>query len=242
MSEASGAATPCPVCGGPIPPSRSRAHKARKQCSDACTNEAARRRHRAKRVALGLPAYPRSKRSPPAPRALVDETGNTYGFWTVLSRAPSRGRMTYWLCRCQCGNEQEVARSAFYRESPKCVECYLRDRRAAARKPHDCPCGRPSTMGHSRSFLSRSPNPAECGACQQRAHRNGRDQDGKPVRDPAFIALPPDGTCAACGEPRGDDRTAKHSPFCGACRGPALRLRQVNRDRLRRRKPREVSA
>lgn len=33
---------------------------------------------------------------------LIDLTGKTFGFLTVLSRDPSRSG-TYWVCRCKCG-------------------------------------------------------------------------------------------------------------------------------------------
>lgn len=38
----------------------------------------------------------------------IDETGNRYGKWTVLSRAGTRGRQAMWLCRCDCGTEKRV--------------------------------------------------------------------------------------------------------------------------------------
>jgi hypothetical protein len=44
---------------------------------------------------------------------MIDETGNTYGLWTVLKRAPDRprtngGPIHYWMCQCSCGTEREV--------------------------------------------------------------------------------------------------------------------------------------
>ena len=41
------------------------------------------------------------------PKAL-DLTNQTFGFLTAISKAPSRGGKTYWLCRCQCGVEKEI--------------------------------------------------------------------------------------------------------------------------------------
>jgi 5-methylcytosine-specific restriction endonuclease McrA len=48
----------------------------------------------------------------PSPK-LIDRTGLRCGLLTVIARAPSRFnsggvRLTYWLCRCDCGNEIEV--------------------------------------------------------------------------------------------------------------------------------------
>jgi hypothetical protein len=41
-----------------------------------------------------------------------DIMGQTFGSWTVLSRAPMRIQgnchRIYWLCRCKCGREQEI--------------------------------------------------------------------------------------------------------------------------------------
>jgi hypothetical protein len=41
----------------------------------------------------------------------IDRTGERFGLWTVLGRAPSRyaNRNTMWLCRCDCGAEATVA-------------------------------------------------------------------------------------------------------------------------------------
>lgn len=44
---------------------------------------------------------------------LRDLTGEEFGRWIVLKRAPSRAsvggqRRTYWLCRCTCGEVREV--------------------------------------------------------------------------------------------------------------------------------------
>lgn len=41
---------------------------------------------------------------------VIDETGNTYGKLTVLSRAPRHDKTTSarWICLCECGNEHIV--------------------------------------------------------------------------------------------------------------------------------------
>lgn len=39
---------------------------------------------------------------------MKDLTGNKYGKLTVINRAANRGRRTYWLCKCECGNTKEV--------------------------------------------------------------------------------------------------------------------------------------
>lgn len=41
----------------------------------------------------------------------MDITGQTFGRWTVVSRAGSdRHRQSTWLCRCECGSERIVLR------------------------------------------------------------------------------------------------------------------------------------
>lgn len=39
---------------------------------------------------------------------LIDITGQVFGQWTVIKRAPNVGRKAYWLCRCSCGRERPV--------------------------------------------------------------------------------------------------------------------------------------
>lgn len=41
---------------------------------------------------------------------LIDLTGQTFGYWKVIKRAPNRhGGHSYWLCKCTvCGKEKEV--------------------------------------------------------------------------------------------------------------------------------------
>lgn len=39
---------------------------------------------------------------------LIDETGNRYGFLTVLEKTKDKNGRTAWLCRCDCGNTKVV--------------------------------------------------------------------------------------------------------------------------------------
>lgn len=41
---------------------------------------------------------------------LIDLTGQRFGRWTVLEKAPSRpmGSGAYWVCKCDCGNIKQV--------------------------------------------------------------------------------------------------------------------------------------
>lgn len=38
----------------------------------------------------------------------IDLSGQTFGRWTVLSRASRSGKKTMWNCRCSCGTERAV--------------------------------------------------------------------------------------------------------------------------------------
>ena len=38
----------------------------------------------------------------------IDITNQKFGKLTAIQRAPSRSGKTYWLCKCECGNEKEV--------------------------------------------------------------------------------------------------------------------------------------
>ena len=56
-----------------------------------------------------------------------DLTGKTFICWTVLERRPSRGengqRRPYWLCRCVCGIEREVAGTSLRNGVSKSCGC-----------------------------------------------------------------------------------------------------------------------
>lgn len=42
--------------------------------------------------------------------ALKDLTGQTFGSWKVIERAPNRGRAVRWICECgRCGRLKDVA-------------------------------------------------------------------------------------------------------------------------------------
>jgi len=40
-----------------------------------------------------------------------DLTGQKFGLLTAIKKMPSHSGHTYWLCRCECGNEKEVQTS-----------------------------------------------------------------------------------------------------------------------------------
>lgn len=38
----------------------------------------------------------------------IDLTDMTFGKLRVLSKAPNKGKKTYWFCQCECGNIKEI--------------------------------------------------------------------------------------------------------------------------------------
>lgn len=40
-----------------------------------------------------------------------DLTGQRFGLLTAIKKMPSRNNHTYWLCKCDCGNEKEIQTS-----------------------------------------------------------------------------------------------------------------------------------
>ena len=49
------------------------------------------------------------------------EIGDQFGSWTVMDEGPLKGRNRYYLCRCVCGTERSVRRSALISgQSPNC--------------------------------------------------------------------------------------------------------------------------
>ena len=60
---------------------------------------------------------------------IIDETGNIYGYLTVIERAPNNkeGR-AMWRCKCKCGNEIVVLGKHLRSGNTKSCGCYQRER------------------------------------------------------------------------------------------------------------------
>lgn len=58
---------------------------------------------------------------------LIDLTGQKFDKLTVLEKAPSRARHTYWKCKCDCGNECEISGESLRRQNQahNCGVCEL---------------------------------------------------------------------------------------------------------------------
>lgn len=55
---------------------------------------------------------------------LIDLTNKKFGRLTVLCRAPNRGKQTYWLCKCECGNEKEIQGNSLKDGKVRSCGCY----------------------------------------------------------------------------------------------------------------------
>jgi hypothetical protein len=64
-------------------------------------------------------------------RGLINMVGQKYGRWTVIERGKKNsGGNSYWLCRCECGSENEVQRqSLIHGTSKQCHLCAVNDNR-----------------------------------------------------------------------------------------------------------------
>lgn len=52
------------------------------------------------------------------------DIGDTFGQWEVIDIAPKRKYLVYWLCRCSCGNENEVySQNLLQGKSQRCETC-----------------------------------------------------------------------------------------------------------------------
>jgi len=87
---------------------------------------------------------------------MIDLTGQEFGLWTVLDRAPqnTKGGQARWLCRCACGTEREVQGSNLrqgYSASCGCVG----DADAAYRaRMRNFKHGHAVRSGHSSEYVS----------------------------------------------------------------------------------------
>jgi hypothetical protein len=64
-------------------------------------------------------------------RKVEDLTGRVFGRLTVIERAPSRYKSSYWRCRCECGNVTEHQRGQLLHGTAKSCGCLQREQIAA---------------------------------------------------------------------------------------------------------------
>lgn len=54
----------------------------------------------------------------------IDITNQKFGKLTAIKKAPSRSGKTYWLCKCECGNEKEVQTTHLTSGATKSCGCF----------------------------------------------------------------------------------------------------------------------
>ena len=75
----------------------------------------------------------REHASASASRRLIDLTGQTFGYLTVLTRDISRKRVKpYWLCRCVCGGTASVSSANLKNDNAKSCGCRTKELISAA--------------------------------------------------------------------------------------------------------------
>lgn len=64
---------------------------------------------------------------PKATYSQLDLTGQRFGWLTVVCKVkrPGQGNTTYWLCKCDCGNETTVRPGCLFKNTKSCG-CYLK--------------------------------------------------------------------------------------------------------------------
>lgn len=68
--------------------------------------------------------------------AFIDITGNKYNRLTVVSRAPSHKRHTFWNCLCDCGNVATIQGHYLKSGRTKSCGCYQKETARATRLKH----------------------------------------------------------------------------------------------------------
>lgn len=126
-------------------------------------------------------AYPRQRANRTPLRA-----GDTIGHWTAVR--PMDEQRSYgvypWLMRCRCGtyavlrNPYHSRRRAALAHRVSCRACYEAERPKIPDSARVCEwCRRPTIDGTGRRTRGKA---RECGTCERRALRNGRDATGHP--------------------------------------------------------------
>ena len=135
---------------------------------------------------------------------LIDLTGQRFGRWTVLERAPN-GEKTprpMWFCRCECGVERTIAAYSLRRfgsVSCGCDRSFEAHRNERLKKP-------PGRCARCRVIypLEEMANRTFCRACARRSEA----EDRKVLR--ANILAAYGGACACCGESHSDFLAVDH--------------------------------
>lgn len=72
------------------------------------------------------------------PMPFRDKTGQSFGFWTVVSYAGRDDRgATKWICKCECGNERVVGVGSLMNGSSKSCGCKAKEMRKQKLTKHN---------------------------------------------------------------------------------------------------------
>ena len=80
-----------------------------------------------------------------------DLTGQKFGLLTAIKKAPSHNGHTYWLCKCECGNEKEIQTSH--------LTCGI---------TKSCGCQQEKCTGNKNINKNFTPVEQICSICQQK--------------------------------------------------------------------------
>lgn len=69
-------------------------------------------------------------------RSLEDLTGKEFGRLTVMHRANNRGKATMWHCKCQCGNEVDIAAASLKNGTSQSCGCLQKEIVSGNNKTH----------------------------------------------------------------------------------------------------------
>jgi len=58
---------------------------------------------------------------------IIDETGNIYGYWTVLEKAKSINGRAAWKCKCKCGTVKIITGTNLRMGHSKSCGCYQKE-------------------------------------------------------------------------------------------------------------------
>jgi hypothetical protein len=93
---------------------------------------------------------------------LKDLTGQRFGRWLVLERAPNHGPKTMWLCQCDCGRHGVVCGSSLLPTgNSRSCGCLQREEFGASRYVHGHAAGEKKSKEYRawRHMITRCENP-----------------------------------------------------------------------------------
>lgn len=96
---------------------------------------------------------------------LIDLTGKRFGRLTVIGRVENHGERAFWKCRCDCGNEKEIAGQALRYGRTKSRGCIAKELITERNTKHGF-----AKRNHQerlykiwKSMIGRCDNPSSCG-------------------------------------------------------------------------------